>query len=293
MPASRSRVVDRIEDSVAQEFKSAAMEAIRAGMKNDVDSCAAASKLRLHRVFFDSEFADGVRRRLDDQSSLPPLVIVHAIEQEIIVERLQAIDGDRNPGARIVGGSAIRARIGVSHIRARSKVGKLDKVPAIERQFRNALFRLDGSQGRSIGGDQRRFSRNLNRLILRSHLHRQIHANHLVHPDDNIGLNRLAESGPLGSDAIGTGVKRTRAIGAVAGRGQLNRFIRCRVGDRYSSSRNDRSAGIGDDTGDTASIELGMRASGGKKHHQQAQKSSTSFRAQEQNASNNDRLRIK
>src|SRR5581483_1195745 len=78
-------VVNRVQFVVANKFVKSAMNLIGTRFQHDVDGRSSASELGAHGIFFSLEFLDGVRRRQHDHATQSELVVVDAIQQEVVV----------------------------------------------------------------------------------------------------------------------------------------------------------------------------------------------------------------
>src|SRR5258708_26668178 len=84
------------------------MTLIRAGLQDDVHGRATSAELRLHGTFLDAKFLNGVWRRLHGQRPLPFFVVVHSIQQKIVIEAGQSVYGKLNARTVVVGASTER-----------------------------------------------------------------------------------------------------------------------------------------------------------------------------------------
>ena len=139
-------IVDRIQLVVADEFISPAMHLVGAGFQDDVDGCAAAAELGAHRIFFGTKLLDGVGRRQHDHSAQSKFVVIHTVQQEIVVGDAKSIHRDCFVGALVFKHSATDIGSGLAAICTRAEICELNEIPAIQRKLGDAPLSLDGPQ---------------------------------------------------------------------------------------------------------------------------------------------------
>src|SRR4029453_19665606 len=96
-----------IELVVAVVFERRAMEAVGTRLGYDVhDAAGGAADLGRVDIGLDPHLGDGIDGWLDDQRADEPLVVVHAVEQLIVLVVERAVDRNRRRLATVVGAGA-------------------------------------------------------------------------------------------------------------------------------------------------------------------------------------------
>ena len=89
--AGRVEIVSGIQGIVPQVLVRTAVELVCPRLQGGIDRRSAASKLRLHSTFFYFKFSNRVWRRVHRNRAVSDSIVVHAIQQEIVVEGPQTI----------------------------------------------------------------------------------------------------------------------------------------------------------------------------------------------------------
>src|SRR4029453_10921834 len=126
----RGKEIPRIELVVAVVFERRAMEAVGTRLGDDVHGAAGgAAALGPVDIGLDPHLGDGIDGWLDDQRADEPLVVVHAVEQLIVLVVERAVDRNRRRLATVVRAGATRQRVRDSLAGARHTLDQADEVP--------------------------------------------------------------------------------------------------------------------------------------------------------------------
>ena len=135
----------RVQIVVAQIFVEHAVDLVGAGLGGEVDLRAgAASELGGVGAGLHLEFLDGFGGDRDGVLVDRQIVVVHAVEQEVIGLFARAVDGDR-PALGLV------LRTFHALIRAGDQQVQLQEIPAVQRQLGDFLVIDDIADGGRIG----------------------------------------------------------------------------------------------------------------------------------------------
>ena len=136
-------VVDSVELVVADKLVDSAVNAVGARLQDHVNRCAATPELGAHRVFFGTELLDGVGRGQHDDATQSELVVIHSIQQKVVVGDAQAVDRNGFVSAVILKDTTADVGPGLATIGSRPKIGELDKISSVQRQLGNAPLGFD------------------------------------------------------------------------------------------------------------------------------------------------------
>ena len=249
--------VRRVQFVVADELVRPAVDLVGSGIERHVDSGAAAAEFRAHGVFLDPELLDRVGGRHGDHAPQPKLVVVHAVEQEVVVRDAQPVDGKGFVAALILEHSAADVGPLLAGVGPRAQIGQGDEVPPIERKVHNAPLGLNRSERGGLALHERRSGSHFHGLGDGSHLEHQVHPDHLVHFDVNLRLHGLLEALFLGGDRVGPDLQKIGHVPARVVGGQLDGLVRLKVGDHDRGPGHDGAGRVGYRAGDCSAIHLG------------------------------------
>src|ERR1700758_1456287 len=138
-------IIPRVHFVIADKFPASSVKLVGSGAKHQADHRSTTAVFRTHGILFHAKFLDGIGRRLNDNGAVAKFVIVHSVEQEVVVKDAQTIHGKRSPGPVIVGRACSGAGPGRTFVSSWSKKGKLEEIPAVQWQVNNALFGFNGT----------------------------------------------------------------------------------------------------------------------------------------------------
>ena len=107
------------------------MNLIGPGLHYHVHRSAAATKFRAHGVFFGAKFLNRVGRRKHDNTSEAEFIVIHAVQQKVIVRNPQPIYRQRFIRPFILKDAAGHVGAGLAAISAWPQIGKLNEVAAV------------------------------------------------------------------------------------------------------------------------------------------------------------------
>ena len=68
------------------------MDLVRSRLEGCIHRRAPPAELRLHGIFFDAEFSDRVRRRVDCNRAVAYAVVINPIQKKVVIKRPQTVD---------------------------------------------------------------------------------------------------------------------------------------------------------------------------------------------------------
>src|SRR5437879_12308431 len=95
-PAS-CEVIPRIKLIIAKVFPCGPVEPVGSGTQHQTDHRSATAVLCAHRILLDTKLLDGFGRRLNDNRAITEFVVVHSVEQEVVVEDAHSVYRVRSP----------------------------------------------------------------------------------------------------------------------------------------------------------------------------------------------------
>ena len=107
------------------------MDLIRAGFDHYVHRGPTAAKFRAHGVFFGAEFLNSVRGRKHDDATESKLIVVHTVQQEVVVRDAEPIDRERFVGPLVLENSAGNVGPSRAAIGTWSQIGKLNEIATV------------------------------------------------------------------------------------------------------------------------------------------------------------------
>ena len=110
-------IVDRIQFVVANEFVRPAVYLVGPGFQDDVHGCAASAELGAHRILFGAKLLDGIGWRQHDYSAQSEFVIIHTIQQEVVIGDSKAVHRDCFIGPLVFKHSTANIGSGLTAIR--------------------------------------------------------------------------------------------------------------------------------------------------------------------------------
>ena len=150
-------------------------------LEHDVDDSAALAHIGSEIVGLNFELLDGIDRRLDHFNPNLLLVVVEAVQQEIVIGGGESVCLN-GPGAPLVfWNAALLHRALWSLVYSRCQISQFDKVPAVQRKLMHPLFLDDLSDGRRLRFNQRFGRRDFDFFVDIAHRQREVDAHHLVY----------------------------------------------------------------------------------------------------------------
>ena len=240
----------RVEFVVAQELVRGSVQRVRTRLRGDADGGARRlAELRRVRARDDLELADRIHRRprhlrrqfLDVFGNR---VVVEAVEQEIVLQRTDAVHVDAARAARRRAARLFRVAI------ALHAGGEAEQVvPVTQRQRQVGDLRLadDGAERRLLRVDERRRRFHADALLERADGEREVEAR---------ALARLAESLQLDVDDVLAGDERRDDVTALCIGDCLRGDVGADVHGRHRGARYHRVGLILDSPGDRGAFHL-------------------------------------
>ena len=78
-------IVQSVQFVVPEKFKRTTVHLVAARLHHNVHRRAAAPELSAHRIFFGTELLNGIGRWQRNHASQSELIVVHSVQQEVIV----------------------------------------------------------------------------------------------------------------------------------------------------------------------------------------------------------------
>ena len=153
----RGEEVLRVEAIVAGKLERRPAEAVGARLGEDVhDAAGGAPGLGRVVTGLDLDLGDGVDGRLDANRADRALVVVHPVDELIVLVVQRAVDGNRRRLAPIVRARAARQRVRQAFIGTRRQLDEAHEIAAVHRQILDGLLGDERRQRRGVGLEQRR-----------------------------------------------------------------------------------------------------------------------------------------
>src|SRR5262249_51886416 len=226
-----------VERVVAQEFEGAAVKSVLARFDLDVDDAAARPpELGGVGAGLDFELFERVYAGEDDDRVQPRFIVVHAVEQEVVVARPHAVGRERRRGAPGQAARAVYVCAGNPAQHAGQGARQLDEIAPVQRQVFDLRFVDRSAQVGALGLHQRHCALDSDRFGRRADLQLQVHARFLVDVELHVGERQLLETGHLGGNAVRAGRQRWRDIFAVRIADDDSRYAGLRVGEGDSDA---------------------------------------------------------
>ena len=169
------------------------METVRTGLDRSADNAALeVSKLRRGVAGNQVELLDGIGRRGVTQQVIRHLVVIHAVEQEII--RLLAVAIDQRPAAIKIGIVAAGEAGRIGRYRPGRKQGQLDVIARGQRQIIVGGRVDDGIDLRGLCLQDRRRAGHFNRLGDLADFQCDVDACNLIQREDKCRVRDRSES---------------------------------------------------------------------------------------------------
>ncbi len=148
---------------VAKELEEASMEVTGPGLGDQVDDAAGgAAEFRGVAVGDELEFGERVHGGLHDDRADITLVVVEAVDHEVVVVSVLAVDGHGSAGTTVIRAVAALQRVVAVLVGAHGELRQADEVPAVQREvLHGALINQRAERG-TVG---------LQRGCLRRHLY--------------------------------------------------------------------------------------------------------------------------
>ena len=124
-------IVSRVQYVVADKFKQPAVKLICAGFYHHVHRSPTAAKFRAHGVFFGTEFLNCVRWRKHHDTAEAEFIVVHTVQQEVVVRDAEPIDRERFVGPLVLENSAGNVGPSRAAIGTWSQIGKLNEIATV------------------------------------------------------------------------------------------------------------------------------------------------------------------
>ena len=218
-----------IELVVAAELEPGSVELVAARLRDDVDDAAQRSaRLCGVHVGLDADFRDRVDRRLDRHRADRALVVVHAVDELIVQDVVDAVDRHRRRLPPLVGPRAVGQRAERAFVGAWNELHHADDVSPGDRRILHGLLVDQRADGRRVGLQQRRLAGDGEVLLHRPELQPRVNARAVAGRKLDAGVDRL-EALQLDPDGIGADRQEgEHVVAGVAGDGACGRsWWRC------------------------------------------------------------------
>jgi hypothetical protein len=243
-----------VEAVVAVELPGAAVELVAPRFERGVEHRAAgAAVLGAERAGEDLELGDGVDGRLDHvghaaQEVDVAVVVVDAVEQVVVLGRLDAVGGEHERGARA----------DVRRDDSRRQSGEKGVVTTVERQVVDDVARDNLAEGAGLRLEQGGVGRHLHRLGHVSGSEGEVHHGLLLDVQRDPASERLLEAGELHRHAVAADLDRREDVGAVRPRHRRQREGLSLVGEGDLGSGKDGPRRVLDGAQDRTRVDLGQ-----------------------------------
>ena len=253
-------ILVRVERLAPRELVDRSVQRVGARLEGDVHhAVGGAAVLRVVAVGDDFELLDRIHRR-HIRDVVAPLngVVRGAVEQELVVAVLAAVDGPVRDGP-VVEGPVVDGGAVVVH--PRHQHGEHERVARVERQLVHAIV-VDHQAAVRLGRlEDGRFGHDAHLLAQLTELELEVHRRGLADFEPDVGLTHFPEAGELRGDGVEAGAEKRNRVHALGRRRRGGELAGVVVGRGDGGARNDQAVRVADAAGHGGAELLGDNSS--------------------------------